>query len=404
MPSTEDYPPEWHGVKLARRVYTMSWWQRHVAKNPSRVSRLNDLGFVWERLQSEWNLFMEALVCYGARYGDVLVPVSFVVPRDEDESDSDDHDESGTKPGGDGTTATMPEHGTKQETYWPKATWGFPLGNCVHRVRLRHDFLVGDHAHERRKQLDGLGFVWDVGEYRFEQFHRALRLYDGLEQREESRMTEAAVATLAMATVDGASNGSGTAGSGGSNGRTIRVPVKFVVPADPSSGWPRDLWNYPLGTKCVAVRQKELYVKNHPDRRRALDEVGFRWSGNAALVWLDVVHGAAIYSQMHGRTLNVPFDFVVPAPRSYAGEVSGKNGNDKTSAKGVGGSAASDVDYDMYESWPWPERLWGLKLGQRLKDVRLKGSYLKGADAQTRRAQLDALGFVWKPKRGRRKR
>ena len=55
-------------------------------------------------------------------------------------------------------------------------------------------------------------------------------------------------------------------------------------------------------------------------------------------------------------------------------------------------------------SWPWPERLWGLKLGQRLKDVRLKGAYLKGRDRNLRKAQLDNLGFVWNPKRGRRKR
>ena len=37
--------------------------------------------------------------------------------------------------------------------------------------------------------------------------------------------------------------------------------------------------------------------------------------------------------------------------------------------------------------------------------MRLKGAHLKSADsAKSRRAQLDALGFVWQPKRGRRKR
>jgi hypothetical protein len=48
--------------------------------------------------------------------------------------------------------------------------------------------------------------------------------------------------------------------------------------------------------------------------------------------------------------------------------------------------------------------LKGLKLGQRLKDVRLKGTYLKGRHKYIRKAQLDALGFVWSPKRGRRMR
>jgi len=47
--------------------------------------------------------------------------------------------------------------------------------------------------------------------------------------------------------------------------------------------------------------------------------------------------------------------------------------------------------------------LHGLPLGLRLKDVRLKGRYLQGETAPKRREQLDALGFVWKKKRGRRK-
>ena len=49
------------------------------------------------------------------------------------------------------------------------------------------------------------------------------------------------------------------------------------------------------------------------------------------------------------------------------------------------------------------EHLWGLPLGQRLKDVRQKGAYLKGKNGEARRRQLDALGFNWTPKRGRPK-
>jgi len=131
-------------------------------------------------------------------------------------------------------------------------------------------------------------------------------------------------------------------------------------------------------TSGAAVRQKQLYVKGHPRRQRLLEEIGFRWSGNATLGWLDVVHAAAIYSQMHGRVLNPPLQFVVPSPPT--------------------------PDSELDDLWPWPERLWGLRLGQRLKDVRVKGAYLKGPDAHIRKAQLDNLGFVWVPKRGRRKR
>lgn len=49
----------------------------------------------------------------------------------------------------------------------------------------------------------------------------------------------------------------------------------------------------------------------------------------------------------------------------------------------------------------YTEYLWGFPLGQRLKDIRARGTYLKGSSASTRRRQLDGLGFVWEPKRGR---
>ena len=125
----------------------------------------------------------------------------------------------------------------------------------------------------------------------------------------------------------------------------------------------------------MAVRQKELYVRGHPHRRRVLEEVGFRWrNGNAALGWLDVVHAAAIYSQMHGRALNVPLSFAVPSPPPTI--VNGNNGGN-----GEDGDVAAGGCLD---SWPWPERLWGLKLGQRLKDVRLKGAYLKVSEGRRR--------------------
>lgn len=323
VPDTNEFPVEWHGVKLGHYIYKMRWWQRNIAQHQDRVPQLNKLGFIWERLQPQWNIFIEGMVTYRNMHRNANVPAKFVIPR---------HDDN-----------------------WPKACWDLPLGSIVQRLRLRHDFLTGENAMERKKQLDRLGFVWDVSEHNFVRFLRALRHFDRLQYlaRKNPSLREP----------------------------SIRVPSKFVVPSGHEHGWPPDLWDFPLGAKCMAVRQKQLYVKNHPDRRQALEDVGFRWSGNATLGWLDVVHAAAIYSQMHGRVLNVPFNFVVPEIPQDAD------------------SNPQCVDY-----WPWPERLWGLRLGQRLKDVRLKGAYLKGSDAHVRRAQLDNLGFVWQPKRGRRKR
>ena len=353
VPKEDVYPTEWHGIDLCSTVYNMKWWQRHVKQNPDRVAELNKLGFIWERLQPEWNLVLEALITYSALNGDLLVPTKFVVPHESE--------------------------------HYPKATWGLPLGNCVFRIRSRHDFLRGKNAESRRAQLDGLGFVWDMTEHLFRKFYFVLRHFKKLE---EERPQE---------------------GTGGAR-RALRVPSTFIVPSGEDSGWPPELWGYRLGEKCNAVRQKELYIKNDVERQRALAELGFQWSGNATLGWLDVVHGAAIYSRMNGRNLDVPSNFVVPAPPHIDHD---SNDAEDTSITG------SD------DAWPWPgeddlcsilsnvphpllnyirhlERLWGLNLGQRLKDIRLKGAYLHGSSGPARRAQLDALGFNWTPKRGRK--
>jgi len=310
VPEDSGYPNEWVGLDLSSSVYNMKWWQKNVKEQTERVSELNKLGFVWERLQPEWNIVLEALVTYHMLYGDVLVPNQFVVP-----------------------------HG---DTQWPRAAWNISLGNCVYRIRARNDFLHGSNAASRRNQLQRLGFVWDVYEERFHTFYVVLRHFAKLQG----------------------------CGKYSTNGRSkpLKVPSTFVVPAD-DIRWPKELWNYQLGAKCTAVRQKELYVKNKPDRQLMLEQLGFRWRGNADLGWLRVVHAAAIYSKIHHRNLDVPYQFVVPEPPNYF----------------VGGS----------EEWPWPEHLWGLPLGQRLKDIRITGAYLKGEDAEARRRQLDALGFVW---------
>jgi hypothetical protein len=324
VPSETDtdtvFPAEWHGVDLSSTVYNMNWWQRNVKEKPERVAELNTLGFVWGRMQPEWNMILEALITYSTMHGDVLVPNKFIVP-----------------------------HG---ERAWHKATWGIPLGNCVYRIRARNDFLRGSNADTRREQLDGLGFVWDVHEDRFRKFYTALRHFARL----------------------------GDCGAY-SSGRTkaLRVPCSFVVPQ--SDDWPKELWGFQLGVKCTAVRQKDLYVKSKPDRKLALVDLGFRWSGNADLGWLEVVHAAAIYSRMNKRNLDVPYHFVVPSPPSLVGQSGIISGDD----------------------WPWPEHLCGLPLGQRLKDIRVRGAYLSGSDANDRRRQLDALGFNWTPKRGRPK-
>jgi hypothetical protein len=42
---------------------------------------------------------------------------------------------------------------------------------------------------------------------------------------------------------------------------------------------------------------------------------------------------------------------------------------------------------------PWSEEAWGVKLGHRVNDIRHHGNHVK--HHPERRAELDALGFVW---------
>jgi len=186
-----------------------------------------------------------------------------------------------------------------------------------------------------------LGFVWDVHELRFHKFYSVLAHFAKL-------------------------HGCGVFSTSG-RPKPLRVPSTFVVP-EQSDVWPEEFWGFPLGQKCTAVRQKQLYVKNRSKRQKMLEELGFRWSGNANLAWLKVVHAAAIYSKLHNRSLDVPNNFVVPEPPK---------------------------DFLGADDWAWPEYLWGLQLGQRLKEIRINDVYLKGEDGPERRRQLDALGFVW---------
>jgi hypothetical protein len=99
------------------------------------------------------------------------------------------------------------------------------------------------------------------------------------------------------------------------------------------------MWGYPLGSKCMAVRQKEVYVKNNPERHRELEKLGFLMKGNSALGWLEVVHAAAIYSKLHRRQLDVPQKFVVPHPPV--------NTHDEKTPMDRNVS-------EIVDAWPWP--------------------------------------------------
>ncbi|CAM9923017.1 unnamed protein product, partial [Chrysoparadoxa australica] len=141
-PSWGPWPELCRGWKLSRCVYNMKFFREHLANHQDRREALTALGFVWGRLQPEYNIVLEALVTYKYLHGDLMVPGSFVVPL---------------------------------EPPWPAATWGMKLGNKVVRMRSKHLYLKTKP--ERWFQLHEMGFVWDRSEQAWCAFYKALKEY-----------------------------------------------------------------------------------------------------------------------------------------------------------------------------------------------------------------------------------
>ena len=110
------------------------------------------------------------------------------------------------------------------------------LGSRVSMIRS-YEQHVKDHP-ERRAELDAMGFVWDDYERRWEEVRAAL---------------------LAYQEVHG----------------DLEVTRAFVVPSE--APWAEEAWGMQLGHRVKNIRQREDFVKDHPERRAELDALGFRW-------------------------------------------------------------------------------------------------------------------------------
>jgi len=77
---TPSYPEIFSGVKLADVVYRMSWYRENLTPSRphltedecrERKRKLSEIGFVWGRLQSKWDLVVEGLGAYKIWKGEV---------------------------------------------------------------------------------------------------------------------------------------------------------------------------------------------------------------------------------------------------------------------------------------------------------------------------------------------
>jgi len=279
VPFEEPWPEELRGEKLARLVYNMDFWKTHIAPYPNRRPELNELKFIWGRLQPEYNLVVEALLVFKEIEGHLNVPSKFVVPcnqlwpksvwrlklgylvsdiRCRNRFVGDDGGKwfqlqsmgfvweasdvkwerffSALQMYVDTTgNALIPRSFlVPREDPWPLNLWGYKLGIAVYNVRSKGTY-VNDRP-ERIRALNQLGFVWDPGEYAFEQFLEALNVFKQI------------------------------------HGHT-RVPQQYICPE--SDAWPSHLHGYRLGARRHTIRLRGDLVKNYPDRRVRLELLGF---------------------------------------------------------------------------------------------------------------------------------
>ena len=272
IPRREPYPKELYDVNLDRAVYCLKFYRDHVAAYPERQAALRSLGFVWQRLQPEFNLIVEALVSYKNFTGHLRVPVAFVVPINDDA--------------------------------WPVAIRGMPLGQLCAQIRSRHDFVGGA---DRWKQLNDHGYVWGqhhdksrlfeaLDQYRhltgtleppvryvvpldddrwprhLRGFQLGRRRYDTKRREEQTkdkhlmdrRFDDFARALTVFVLTYGHAD----------------VPQKFIVPAM-DDRWPPDCAGMPLGQRVAQIRSKRYYVADGDSRahrrKQILDELGFIW-------------------------------------------------------------------------------------------------------------------------------
>jgi hypothetical protein len=137
----------------------------------------------------------------------------------------------------------------------------------------------------------------------------------------------------------------------------LEVPQPFEVP--PSEPWPEHLWGMKLGTMVNSIRSAESYVRNDPERRRWLDSKGFEWDEKKRQ-WESTQEAFETYLQEHGD-LAVKRSFVVPSCS------------------------------------PWPEKLWGMTLGNTVDSIRSHGNFVDGKPE--RKQWLEDRGFLFKANR-----
>ena len=315
------------GFRLGSVVNSIRSNQIFVKGRPDRRIQLDEAGFMWDALDDAWQRALDSLRAYAVHEGHCRVPNSYVDIN------------------------------------------GFRLGQAVARIRSAQQIFVKGRP-DRRAELDAIGFVWDPREDDWQRALGALRAYAAREGhcRVPQTHVDSHGYRLGQAVAD-IRSAQQIFVKGRPDRRAELDAIGFLW--DPREyDWQRllvalqsfarreghcrvpdthtDSDGYTLGSLAKEIRCTEAYVKARPDRRAALDAIGFVWDPRED-AWQRTLVALTAFREAHGHCR---------VPRSHT---------------------TSD----------------GFQLGRAVCKIRSpRQDYVKGRP--DRRAQLEAVDFVWK--------
>jgi Helicase associated domain len=132
----------------------------------------------------------------------------------------------------------------------------------------------------------------------------------------------------------------------------LNIDKDFVVPQG-IDAYPRDAWGMKLGLRIMNMIYRGDFG---PSVREELEKLGLRKLGDKfdTRHWEYIYSALQVYKSLYGN-LNVQYNFMVP------------------------------------HSAPWPESIWGLKLGYRLRNIRYRGDFVN--ERPECRRLLEEIGF-----------
>jgi hypothetical protein len=313
---------------------------------------------------SKFAFVKRLLLSYQHLHGDMLVPQSFIIP--------------------------------KNSSSWPSDMWGIKLGSIVHNLRSKRRYT----EESGREELLSLGFCFNTRRPPYKTFKAALRCYKTLHGDMEvapdfivptddavwpEKLWGFELGPLAKATREGAFRShrrdllnigffredirlKGFARFRAAlleyeeNYGNVLVPAPFIIPHE--ENWSKEFWGMKLGSYVSNVRAMALYI----DQVDELKELGFNYEQQVMSFTFETLKAALYeYKEIYGD-MSVPLNFVVPL-----------DGKKMT----LNNSVTNNV---------WPEDTRGIRLGRTVSMIRYGRSYVEHKD------ELRKIGFDFRPR------